>query len=76
MFTVEKDVPLPIRLKGKRSAYPWETMEVGDSFYCSKETASPSSVRQSMTTANKRAAGSRLFVSLVDDNGIRVWRKV
>lgn len=31
-YLVEKDVPIPTNLKGRKSVYPFPEMEVGDSF--------------------------------------------
>lgn len=77
MFEVEKDVPVPTKIRGGRNSsnYPWATMEVGDSFYCPTEVKSHLSVRAAMTNANKRFAGERTFVAKRDAEGIRVWRK-
>jgi hypothetical protein len=81
MYTVDKGVPLPtgINDKGRPGLYPWDSMEVGDSFFVPGKTR-----KQFATQAS--AAGRRLglkFVvrkDIVGDTlahqvaGIRVWR--
>lgn len=71
-FVIEKDVPLPE--KNVRWKYPFDQMEVGDSFFVvNKDTTQ-------MSALCKRA-GKRLGARFVtakaergDESGVRVWR--
>lgn len=68
MFEIEKDVPLPTIKHGKK--YPWEQMDVGDSFFVPE-------VKQSLmgTNAahNTRMTGRR-YTTRKENGGVRVWR--
>lgn len=68
---IERGVPIPITRHHK---YPWESMEVGDSFFVSAEDdLHPSAVYQSALRACKRYA-PRKYKSRTVDGGWRVWR--
>lgn len=66
----EKGIPIP-RVSKHPMKYPWNEMEVGDSFIATTST------RQSTWWANLRFAPKRFISRTVDENGkpsIRIWR--
>ena len=72
MIAVDKSVPMPERKAGKNVGmnYPYEQMDVGDSFHVEGVNL------QVVLNANYRA-GKQLgmkFIARKDDKGIRVWR--
>lgn len=80
MFNIEKNVPIPFaRPFGRReSRYPYESMEVGDSFLVPTQEDTPAAVllrrmRQSALWASKRY-NAKFQVRSVPEGGVRVWR--
>ncbi len=86
---IDKDVPLPaIGRLGRRRKYPFEAMQVGDSFYCEAEfdDATPSEPSEkTIALAVKRLHSAAycwarmkkngwLFVVRRDSMGARIWR--
>ena len=68
-YKIEKDVPIVAR-SGKRGAYPWHDMEVGDSVLITDKN--PSSV---VGNAGYHAARyKKKFSSRREGDGVRVWR--
>ena len=75
MIAVDKSVPMPERKAGKNVGmnYPYEQMDVGDSFLVN--TGGKYLLSQ-MCTKNKRM-GEKLgkeYVARQMDDGVRVWR--
>ncbi len=68
MITIEKGIPVPENAKSA-AAYPFATMEVGDSFLAPKKTGSSAA----MCVAKKTLA-PKDFVSRVVEGGRRIWR--
>lgn len=66
MFTVEKNVPLPGMHGNQR--YPFDTMEVGDSFLADKPLAAQRSAHQYGMRHGKK------FVTRTEAGGMRIWR--
>jgi len=78
-FEIENNVPMPEVFEHAASVYPWEKMNVGDSFYVPVRTDGSDTLsrlrnrlNQSRTNAHKKY-GIRT-VTKPDANGIRVWR--
>ena len=77
---VEKNVPLPARRGSKNHKYPWEEMEIGDSFSVPIDGRGPQMVAASVGRAAQVAKikyQHRYSVLTVEENGakiIRVWR--
>lgn len=72
MINIDKNIPVPEgRKKGRRVAYPFEQMEVGDSFVI------PDGEREKCRMAayawGKRR-NLRFVVRLDDDGDVRCWR--
>jgi hypothetical protein len=75
VIAVDKSVVMPKGNGGRKvkRSYPYEDMEVGDSFLVN---GGSKSLMSQMCTKNKRE-GERLgkkFVARSVDNGVRVWR--
>jgi hypothetical protein len=74
MFQIEKDLPVPDVISGRRAKYPWRRMEVGDSFF------TPETSRSGLSGAKRhaeKATGFKFTCSTRVENGIkgvRVWR--
>lgn len=73
MFKIEKDVPVA-KISGgpgrpRDSKYPFDLMDVGDSFFVDTDKSSGHIVAQ----GNKRHP-DRKFVSRTVEGGVRVWR--
>ena len=78
-FKIEKNIPKPNPGRGiKKLHYPFEDMEIGDSFYVSKEDLKHTrlqhlAVRASASKYKSRHPGFK-FTILTVDGGWRVWR--
>lgn len=74
-FIIEKNITIPIRKKGGGIAakYPFDSMEVGDSFLvpCVKEEAS--SKRAAVLVSTKRVP-LMSFTTRITTKGVRIWR--
>ena len=70
MIQVDKDIPVPTRRS--RTLYPYEEMEVGDSFFLEDMPL------QQVCTSNLRAGkrSGKKFSARTEDGGVRVWRIV
>lgn len=68
-FTIDHDIPLPPKRTGRTVNYPYEEMEVGDSF------AVPNLAGvQSAYAANKRYRDRYYCTRKLPEGGYRVWR--
>ncbi|MFA4836354.1 MAG: hypothetical protein WC749_09830 [Dehalococcoidia bacterium] len=65
MYNIEKDVPIP-RPCGRTKKYPYEEMEVGDSFFVPEKLGSIAHV-------SKRLYPKKFSMRFVD-GGTRIWR--
>ena len=69
MIPIEKNIPLTSK-SGARPIYPWESMEIGDSFFA--EGLRP------ITMTNARVGAERKYhtkyMTRTVDGGVRVWR--
>lgn len=70
---IEKNVPLPKRKLGnpRASRYPWDSMEVGDSFVFPTKVKRTTAMSLSYRTG--KITGKRFAIRSVNE-GIRVWR--
>ena len=68
MYEISKDVPLPEPIK--RHNYPYEDLQVGESFWVSGISM------QSLCNSNRRKSKllDRKFVCRKEGDGVRVWR--
>jgi hypothetical protein len=69
-FKIDKGVPMSVGT-GRRSSYPFSTMEVGDSFFVSK-TKSVETIRSAASWHGTR--NNKKFSVRKHDDGHRVWR--
>ena len=70
-FTIEKSIPVPkLTGAGRKTKYPFESMQVGDSFFVKDGTVK--TLSRSCCTYGKRL--ERKFTSRTVDGGARVWR--
>ena len=78
MFQIERDIPIPPRAVRKSSSlYPFEDMQVGDSFLVPLNGAKVELVRgriQNQLTRFRKADSAKKFSMRVIEGGIRVWR--
>ena len=64
---VDKEIPIPKPATGNKAKYPWETMEIGDSFLSVTRT-----MRSIASSAGKRYG--KKFVVRKCPEGFRIWR--
>jgi hypothetical protein len=69
MFVIEKNIPMTI---GKK-LYPFDLMEVGDSFFVPGTT--PKAMTYPLAAYQKRNASTK-FTTRSVDGGVRLWRVV
>ncbi len=71
-ISIEPGVPLPLarRFGGKSKKYPFDSMQVGDSFAIQK----PSKYVESSIHGAAKRSGVKVAVRKIDGGGIRVWR--
>lgn len=70
-FTIEKGIPVPkMTGAGRKTKYPFESMQVGDSFFVKDGTVK--TLSRSCGTYGKRL--ERKFASRTVEGGARVWR--
>lgn len=69
-FKIEKGIPVPAKGTGRASMYPWDDMEIGDSFFVKGKKSS------ALSATTKRIAKTRGFKFTVRqlEGGVRVWR--
>jgi len=70
-IVVEKSIQHPGGVRRGWGRYPWETMEVGDSFLVPEDVAIDSA-RSGATIAGRKH--NRKFSIRKTDNGYRCWR--
>ena len=72
---IEKDIPIPhSRLTGNRKKYPFENMEIGDSFFVQVVNIFEKRKRASSIIACARRELPKKFISRQVDGGVRIWR--
>jgi hypothetical protein len=67
VIAIEKGIPAPV---GKNHKYPWDNMEVGDSFFV--EGATTTQMAGNITAQRRRLGWS--FSQRKQNGGVRVWR--
>jgi hypothetical protein len=75
MYKIEKDIPLK---EPKKSDYPFQKMEVGDSFLIEAEKSEFKKHRAALFTAiyrlNTKAGDQIKITTRTVEDGLRVWR--
>ena len=71
---IEKGVPIP-KIKG-HAKYPWNEMEVGDSFFAPLNGRDFGQFRNSISTSARqhKLGTTKNFRTATVDGGVRVWR--
>lgn len=73
-FSIDRGVPLPI----DRYIYPFEDMQVGDSFFCPDGAEEPvlaaRRVRVAVLAHMKKTYREAKYLVRVVDGGVRCWR--
>lgn len=74
-FKIEQGVPMP-QARGAEMVYPFEKMEVGDSFYVEgKKGATINGAIQAYIRKEIIASGcTKKFACRSDAKGVRIWR--
>lgn len=75
MFKIETDVPVPTTGKLGSRKYPFEEMQVGNSFVATGETAvvAAKRVRASAYRYGK-AHGTQYSIRVINPTQVRIWR--
>lgn len=72
-FKIDKSFPMPKKTgKGRPCIYPWDKMEVGDSFFVQGKTHS--GLQVSATLWAERNGFDWKFVQRRENDGFRIWR--
>lgn len=74
MFTIQRNIPFPTRIRG--SKYPVQKLNVGESFFVSKEEAKQATVSACCKRMANRS-NFKITIRRVDEDGVegvRVWR--
>ena len=69
MFEIEKGIEIPEARAGKRT-YPWQEMEIGDSFFVKGGTYD----QLNSATSYAGSRRNKKFVVRVVPEGVRIWR--
>lgn len=72
-YPIDKDVPIPKKTKGsgRRTVYPLDKMELGDSFVVPLEQRKDLSVR---IRYQAKKTGRAFTTRKISDTSVRVWR--
>lgn len=71
---IDKGVPLPEPKRGRKGTYPWDELQVGDSFFVPGKTCNTFG---GFLTRLKKAGGIECVIRSVTENdikGVRIWR--
>jgi len=72
-FTIDKNIPVPVKARGARNKYPLELLEPGNSFFVPLDSKHKSKNLRSAMSVRAKALGITI-VTIADDTGVRVWR--
>jgi hypothetical protein len=72
MFKIDKGIPVAPRRGSRASIYPFDDMDVGDSFLVPFETKAAKAVHAAAQVARRRLG--RTFAVRAVAEGTRVWR--
>lgn len=67
---IDKNVPIPLARNKAKYKYPWDKMEVNDSFYID----TPAAGLHAMIRVRNTRHPEMTFIVRKDGNGARVWR--
>lgn len=78
-YKIEKGIKKVFRKGSLINPYPFEDMQIGDSFYVPKKDALPTKAHQNVSYClrayNKNHGIAIKIETQKDENGLRVWRK-
>lgn len=69
-ITIDKNVPVPKSVAGRHSKYPWDALEINDSFFIADRTTKK--FASTVYGVSKRTG--KKFTCRAVDGGVRVWR--
>jgi hypothetical protein len=75
-ITIDKDVPMRRDKKRSGSKYPFEKMDIGDSFAIPIESSDPTDVQRRLSSAARRmkSQGKNFSTRTLTEGGVRVVR--
>lgn len=71
-FAIDSTIPLPTRSYGTPVVYPFDQMQPGQSFYAGVK---PATLSQYAREWAKSVGSSAKFITRVEGDGARIWRK-
>jgi hypothetical protein len=71
MIKIDKNVAIPIIERGGVAKYPWNKMEIGDSFFI-EGAKTTTSITSAASPYGKRH--NKKFTARAVDGGVRIWR--
>jgi hypothetical protein len=72
-MNIEKDIPIPKNIRGRKTKYQFQAMEIGHSFF----TAGDSRIQRSILTSAKKHLPKRFITQMAvvkRKKGYRCWR--
>jgi hypothetical protein len=76
MFKIDHDVPIPNAPRNSR--YPWDQMQVGDSFFVPDPDGKNGHLKLLNTMAgcasNQKKKKKTVYTVRSESNGVRIWR--
>ena len=72
-YKIDKGIPLPAAVGGRKPKYPLLDMQIGDSFFVAK----PPSVMYATTSYYSKKYGGEFTLAKWEENGVsgtRIWR--
>lgn len=85
-YEIEKDIPIPPKMRGQNAKYPFNEMEIGDSVFVPVEDVQncnrPNSAVSSAANVYAKRSGKKMITRTIRENdeikgriiGFRVWR--
>lgn len=76
-YPIENDIPIPPRNRsgGTACKYPWDLLEVGQSFLVHHRSKYPGSIAASGNErATRKKSGKYYIGRRAEDGGYRIWR--
>lgn len=76
-YKIDKNVPVPAELRGRKAKYPFKEMEVGDSFFIPKTETARTTLYNASATPRLVKLGFKFTMQTKTENGVegfRVWR--
>jgi len=76
MFEIEKSIPIPEDWsRGRKQKYPFDNMEIGDSFFVPRDEEKATNLILSISSAKRRALPKQFTVRYIrTEKGVRTWR--